>query len=229
MKLKHRQVPFTFKAIKDDGTFKGYASVFGNADAYRDVVMPGAFADSLVSWKAQDAMPPILWQHNSASPIGATTAINEDGKGLYVEGQLLVKDVQQASEAFALAKAKVVRGLSIGYDPIEEEYDGKTNVNKLIKIDLWEYSFATFPANTEATITSVKSLLAAGDLPTLSDFEDFLREAGSFSRSQAKVVAKYGLERLLAQRDADESKGDRHDSHDVDSILALIREHPIQL
>jgi len=229
MKLKHRQVPFTFKALKGDGTFSGYASVFGNTDKYRDVVMPGAFADSLVQWKADDAMPPILWQHNSAAPIGATTAISEDGKGLFVEGQLLIKDVQQASEAFALARAKVVRGLSIGYDPTEEEYDGKTNVNKLIKIDLWEYSFATFPANTEATITSVKSLLASGDLPTLADFEDFLREAGSFSRSQAKVVAKYGLERLLAQRDADESKADEHDNHDVDSILALFREHPIQL
>jgi uncharacterized protein len=226
MKLKHRQVPFTFKAVKDDGTFEGYASVFGNTDAYRDVVMPGAFADSLVKWKEQDAAPPVLWQHQSYSPIGATTAISEDGKGLYVAGQLLIKDVQQAREAHALAKAKVVRGLSIGYDPIEDEYDGKTNVNKLIKLDLWEYSFATFPANTEATITQVKSLLAGGDLPSLPDFEDFLREAGSFSRSQAKVVAKYGLERLLAQRDADEGKADEHD---VDSILAVIRENPITL
>lgn len=226
MKLKHRQVPFTFKAVKDDGTFEGYASVFGNTDSYRDVVMPGAFADSLVEWAAQDAMPPILWQHYPDKPIGATTSIAEDGKGLVVAGQLLIKDVQQSREAFAFAKAKVVRGLSIGYDPVEEEYDGKTNVNQLIKVDLWEYSFATFPANTEATITQVKSLLAAGDIPTLSDFEDFLREAGSFSRSQAKVVAKYGLERLLAQRDADKGTGDEHDSHDVDSILAVFRENP---
>jgi HK97 family phage prohead protease len=226
MKLKHRQVPFQFKAVKDDGTFEGYASVFGNTDAYRDVVMPGAFADSIVKWKQQDAMPPCLWQHQSYSPIGATTDLAEDGKGLFVAGQLLIKDVQQSREAFALAKAKVVRGLSIGYDPTEEEYDGKTNVNRLIKVDLWEYSFATFPANTEATITSVKSLLAVGDLPSLSDFEDFLREAGNFSRSQAKAIAGHGLVRLLEQRDADKSKlGEK----EVESVLAMIREHPLQL
>ena len=229
MKLKHRQVPFAIKAVKSDGSFEGYASVFGNTDSYRDVVMPGAFADSIAEWKAQDAMPPVLWQHQSYAPIGATTDLAEDGTGLYVAGQLLIKDVQQSREAFALAKAKVVRGLSIGYDVVQEEYDGKTNVNRLIKVDLWEYSFATFPANTEATITSVKSLLASGDLPTLADFEDFLREAGSFSRSQAKVVAKYGLERLLAQRDADEGKTDDSDSVDVESILAIIRENPITL
>ena len=226
MKLKHRQVPFQFKAVKDDGAFEGYASIFGNTDAYRDVVMPGAFAQSLADWRAQDAMPPVLWQHQSFSPIGATTAISEDGKGLVVAGQLLIKDVQQAREAFALAKAKVVRGLSIGYDPVQEEYDGKTNVNRLLQVDLWEYSFATFPANTEATITAVKSLLAGGELPSLSEFEDFLREAGSFSRSQAKAIAGHGLVRLLEQRDADKSKlGD----NEVESILAMIKEHPIQL
>lgn len=226
MKLKHRQVPFHFKAVKDDGSFEGYASIFGNTDAYRDVVIPGAFADSLVNWQQQDAMPPVLWQHQSYSPIGATTAIAEDGKGLVVAGQLLIKDVQQAREAFALAKAKVVRGLSIGYDPVEEEYDGKTNVNRLIKVDLWEYSFATFPANTEATITAVKSLLAAGELPSLPEFEDSLREALGYSRSQAKAIASHGLKFLLEQRDADKSK---LAETEVESILAMIKAHPVQL
>jgi len=226
MKLKHRQVPFQFKAVKDDGTFEGYASVFGNADLVRDVVMPGAFADSLAEWKAQDAMPPVLWQHDARNPIGFTTDLAEDGKGLRVGGQLLIKDVQQAREAFALAKAKVVRGLSIGYDATEEEYDGKTNVNKLIKVNLYEYSFATFPANIEASITSVKSLLAGGELPSLSEFEDFLREAGNFSRSQAKAIAGHGLVRLLEQRDADKSN---LDTKAVESVLALFKEHPIQL
>jgi HK97 family phage prohead protease len=225
MKLKVRQVPFQFKAVQDDGTFEGYASIFGNTDSYRDVVMPGAFANSLAKWKAQDAMPPVLWQHQSYSPIGATTDLAEDGKGLRVAGQLLVKDVQLAREARALAKAGVVRGLSIGYDPVTEEYDGKTNVNRLLEIDLWEYSFATFPANTEATITAVKSLLAAGELPTLPEFEDSLREALGYSRSQAKAIASHGLKYLLEQRDAD--KGISTD--EVESIMAMIKAHPVQL
>lgn len=226
MKLKHHTVKFQFKALKDNGEYEGYASTFGNADQIRDVVMPGAFADSLVKWAAEDAMPPCLWQHDSYAPIGATTSIAEDGKGLAVAGQLLIKDVVQAREAFALAKAKVVRGLSFGYDTIEEEYDGKLNINKLIKVDLYEYSFVTFPMNTQATITSVKQMLAGGELPSLSEFEDFLREAGNFSRSQAKAIAGHGLRKLLEQRDADKSK---LDDSEVESVLAMVREHPFQL
>jgi HK97 family phage prohead protease len=226
MKLKHRQVPFQIKATKDDGSFEGYASVFGVTDAYRDVVMPGAFAQSLADWKAQDAMPPVLWQHRSDQPIGYTTAIAEDGKGLAVSGQLLVKDVQQAREAFAFAKAKVVRGLSIGYNPVDEEYDAKTNVNRVLRVDLWEYSFATFPANTEATITQVKALLESGETPTLREFERLLREQCGYSRKQAEHISTRGYANFLVQRDA--GHGDDV-IEDVEAILALFKEPPIIL
>ena len=55
-------VPFEVKAVSDDGLFSGYGSVFGVLDSYKEVVAPGAFAESL-----QSRMPALLWQHASFS------------------------------------------------------------------------------------------------------------------------------------------------------------------
>ena len=41
--------PVDLKRVDADGTFCGYASLFGKEDMGRDVVMPGAFAESLSS------------------------------------------------------------------------------------------------------------------------------------------------------------------------------------
>ena len=64
----------------------------------------------------------------------------------------------------------------------------------------------TFPANDESRIDAVKSLLQKGELPTLSQFEKFLREAG-FSKNQAVAIASHGLRRLLGEpKDTDAEK-----------------------
>ena len=66
----------------------------------------------------------------------------------------------------------------------------------LIEVALHEVSLVTIPMNEKALITSVKSIIQAGQLPSLSQFEDFLREAG-FSKSQAAAIAGKGLSSLL--------------------------------
>jgi HK97 family phage prohead protease len=204
MKIKRLQFAFELKSLDTDGSFAGYGSVFNNADAYRDVVKPGAFQKTLEEWKTKGALPPILWQHDSRSPIGPYTLMREDSKGLYTEGQLLIKDVQQAREAHALMKANAIRGQSIGYNvPMGgEEYDGETNVNNLTEIELWECSIVTFPANTSAVVTDVKNLLGAGETPTIRQFESFLRDAGGYSRKQAEQISTLGYAKFLKQRDA---------------------------
>ena len=222
MKLKQRQFGFKIKAVEDSGAFAGYGSIFGNADAYRDVVMPGAFAKSLASWKERGALPPVLWQHRSDQPIGPFTKMAEDGQGLYVEGQLLIQDVKKAREAQALLKSGAIRGMSIGYDVPEDgmEYDGKTNVWKLTEIDLWECSIVTFPANVEASVTQIKSQIAGGKLPSVSEFEELLRDAAGFSRKQATAIASVGYAKFLNQRDAE--GGDGSESIALDDLVAHI-------
>lgn len=152
-----RAFDFRVKEFGERGTFSGYASVFDVIDSYREVVMPGAFAATLETWKQREALPPLLYQHNSREPIGVFTLMREDEKGLYVEGELLVDDIQRAREVHALLKRKGIRGMSIGFDVDEESYDSRAGILSLKTVDLWEVSIVTFPANQAANVESVKS------------------------------------------------------------------------
>ena len=188
-------------------------------DYYREVVVPGAFRESLETWAGKKRLPPILWQHRSGEPIGPFLEMREDDVGLYVRGQLLVSEVQRAREARALLKSGAIGGMSIGFDVVEDEYDSRSGIRSLKKVNLWEGSIVTFPANEAAQVVAVKAW--DGDLPSMSEFEDFLREAGGFSRSQAKAIAGHGLGRLL--REAGGGTASDGGSVDVKSLLADVR------
>lgn len=201
MDLKYIDRPFELKAVEDSGVFTGYGSVFGNVDSYKEVVAPGAFAESLAGWKDAGRMPPVLWQHRSGEPVGPYLELREDTHGLWAKGQLLVDDVVRAKEARALMKAKAVNGLSIGIVTREDSYDRVTGVRTLKKVDLWEISIVTFPANPAAQISSVKSAIDA--LETLADAERYLRDAGGLSKAEATAFVSR-LKSMPARRDADE-------------------------
>ena len=197
MQLKHLDVPFEIKAVKDDGTFAGYASVFGVKDSYDEIVLPGAFAETIKEWTAKGKMPPILWQHRSGEPIGIHTEMREDAVGLYIEGRLIT-EVGRAKEAHALMKAGAISGISIGFITREDSFDRVTGVRSLKRIDLWENSIVTFPANQAAQVTTVKRL---EELGSVRDCESHLRDVCGMSQSEAKTF----LSRVssLSQRDVE--------------------------
>lgn len=203
MKIKTLDVALDLKQanIQADGTFRGYGSVFGTVDSYQEIVVAGAFSKSLKAWAARGSMPALLWQHDSAQPIGIYTSMSEDKHGLLVEGQLALETVK-GKEAYALLKMGALNGLSIGYVATEWTTNSKSGITALDVIDLWEVSLVTFPANSDARIDVVKSSLNNGILPSLKDFEGFLREAG-FSRTEAAAIAGKGLRHLVSQREAD--------------------------
>lgn len=201
MELKYLERPFEVKAVEDDGTFEGFGSIFGNVDSYKEIVAPGAFAESLAGWKASGRLPPVLWQHRSGEPIGPYLSMEEQAVGLHVKGQLLVNDVQRAKEARALMKAKAVNGLSIGFVTREDSYDRVSGIRTLKKVDLWEVSVVTFPANPAAQISSVKSSIDA--IETVRDAEAFLRDVGRLSNAQAAAFISR-FKSLSGQRDSDE-------------------------
>lgn len=187
-------IPFKIKAVSEDGLFSGYGSVFGVVDSYQEVVAPGAFAESL-----QGRMPALLWQHRSGEPIGVYTAVKEDSIGLYVEGKLALKTARGA-EAYELLKMQALNGLSIGFITREDSYDKVSGIRTLKKVDLWEVSLVTFPANDASRVATVKGIEA---INTLSDVEAYLREAGGLSRRESlAIIAR--IKSLHGQRDADE-------------------------
>ena len=208
--MEMKSFDFDIKTVNDSGTFTGYGSVFGNVDGGNEIVMKGAFSESLANRAAKGGKLPILWQHRSGEPIGVYDSVKEDDHGLFMSGRLLINDVQRAKEAYALMKAGAVTGMSIGYTVGLDSTDQKTGVRTLKALDLKETSIVTFPMNDAARISTVKSLdqkLKAGNLPSLPEFEDFLREAG-FSKTQATAVAGWGLRKLLDRREADGTPGE---------------------
>lgn len=191
MQNKRLAFPLELKAVNDDGTIVGYGSVFGEVDSYKERVQPGAFKASLAAWKEKGRLPAMLWQHDPAEPIGVWESMEEDGHGLVVTGRLLKDDVRQAREAFALAKAGAVTGLSIGFRILDAK-PSASGVIDLLALDLWEVSLVTFPACDSARVERVK---------TVRELEKLLRDAG-LSRRDAVAVASHGFTGL-DQRDAD--------------------------
>lgn len=180
MSMKTRNVQLSVKAVGNTGEFEGYASVFDVVDSYNDVVVAGAFMESLTDHASKGTMPALLWQHKADEPIGKWLEMKEDERGLYCRGQLLIEDDPLAKRAYAHLKAKSVSGLSIGYALKKWAYDEDHGVLELLEIDLWETSIVTFPANEQARVDEVK---------TRRDLETLLRATGCCSQKEAKLVA----------------------------------------
>jgi len=197
--LRRKQFAFEVKEVGADGTFAGYGSVFGVKDQQGDIVVPGAFDRTLKEWGTKGALPPMLWQHDQHEPIGGYTQMTPDEKGLFVKGKILLNAGPTEVRAYEHLKAGSVRGLSIGYSMFAggTEYDKANDAYMLKAINLWELSVVTFPANPEALVDSVKSILETG---APKEFERFLRDAG-LSREQAKGLMARGYE-ALRLRDA---------------------------
>ena len=140
--------------IDSDGTIEGYASLFGEIDQARDMVMPGAFEKSLRTRGVRRI--PMLFQHDPAEPIGVWLDLREDYRGLYARGRL-IPEVARGHELLALLKAGTADGLSIGFRTVKGRLDPKTRVRKLDIIDLWEISLVTFPLLAGARVRSVKA------------------------------------------------------------------------
>lgn len=193
---RHLQCALELKLAGDAAamTFSGYGAVFDNVDAYGDMIVKGAFAETIAYAKSSGQWPAMLMQHggwgigaDDMTPVGIWTSLEEDGIGLKVEGKLAATD--RGKEAYALLKMDprpAINGLSIGY--IVKSYEPRSRPEeprrKLTKVDLMEISLVTFPANPKARVANVKS---AG----ITVAEKALRDAG-FSRTAAKEILAKG-------------------------------------
>lgn len=161
-----KDLKFDIKSVSETGTFEGLLSVYGVVDLVNDIVVKGAFTKTI---KDNNGIVPMLWQHDPKQPIG-TLELRDTEEGLHVKGTFAL-EVKQAQEAYALVKARVIRGLSIGYDPIKKSI--KDGVRHLTEVKLWEGSVVTFPALPIAQISSVKA-------DSKDDFASVLDEMQTF-------------------------------------------------
>lgn len=161
-------LPFKLKADQDTRTVEGYASVFNVLDSDGDVVVPGAFQESITERFHEEQLIKMLWQHDPAEPMGLPVELREDSRGLFFKAR--VSDTQANLDRLKLMADKVVDRVSIGFqvlkaeefedDEAREQLSGIAKVlplMRLTKLKLYEFSPVTFAANEKAVILAVKS------------------------------------------------------------------------
>src|SRR5580765_1483461 len=140
----------TVKAVDDETrTITGMAST-PSPDRLEDVVEPTG---------AQFKLPlPLLWQHDSSQPIGHVTHAKVGKSGIEIVAKIAKGVTAEIDRAWALIKAGLVPGLSIGFKSLKHEIIPTTKGIRFKKWSWLELSCVTIAANEQATITTIRSL-----------------------------------------------------------------------
>lgn len=168
--MKTKTFDVEIKAVGDggEGTFTAYASVFGNIDSYGDVVVAGAFAESLAEYAAAGDPIPLYWRHRMDDPmmnIGGADG-EEDEHGLLVKCALDL-DTPNGAQTYKLLQKRRVKQMSFAYDVLEGGWVEKTEDGQKIqfyelrKLRLHEVSVVPVGANQETEILTVKTAAEA--------------------------------------------------------------------
>jgi HK97 family phage prohead protease len=146
----------------------------------------------------------MLWQHVSFWPVGNWTAAGVSSDGIQVEGEmpLFAKGRvlrERIEEAWESVKLGLVRGLSIGFRPLDYTWD-KDSEGFLFKEWEWlETSLVTIPANAEATIQVVRACDLAANKPALGLAGEAVRmDSATLARVRAARDRRSALERAGA-------------------------------
>jgi len=139
----------TIKSIDEDlRIIEGIAST-PSTDRMGDIVEPDG---------AEFVLPlPLLWQHNSEQPIGHVIKAAVTAAGIVITARIAKGVLPSIDQAWALIKAGLVRGLSIGFSPIEFSEIKGTFGLRFTKWEWLELSAVTIPANVDASIQLIKS------------------------------------------------------------------------
>lgn len=176
---------FDTKAANGAGTISGYASVTNVIDDGGDVIVTGAYADTIKDFLSSGF---VCHSHdwNVSGVVAFPVEAKEDGKGLLVKAQFHSTPDAQAvrTKADERMKAGLQVGLSIGYRPsadplwvMSDQYASElpkyikpellaenlakaqrwSRIRILPKVELREFSIVTSPMNRMAEATAVKS------------------------------------------------------------------------
>jgi HK97 family phage prohead protease len=146
---------FSIKAFDDDKRELDGIATTPTPDRLGDVVEPKGAIFKLPL--------PLLWQHMSDKPIGHVTSAKVTNSGISIRAKLVKTDEpgtlkDRLDEAWQSLKLGLVRGLSIGFNPLEQSQIKDTYSYRFLSWEWLELSAVTVPANAEATIQTVKSI-----------------------------------------------------------------------
>ena len=163
MTQTNKSFPVTIKA-NDGGSSRAFKATIttDSMDRDREVVLP-------VGMDKRDFMknPILLWSHDPLHPVGKINALYRKDNGWDMEAELADRpDGHQgewkADELHALMKAGILKGISIGFMPIDSRQPSKKDLETygqdlrrvITKYKLCEVSLVSVPANQDALVTA---------------------------------------------------------------------------
>lgn len=160
-KMEHLYKSFELKA-DENGMVAGYFSTYDKTpDSYGDIIEPGAFTETIKKREESGHPFPLCFNHDFSAVIGAVKTIEDTEKGPYIEAEFL--DTAMAQDVRKMLQSGAIYQFSFAYDVLgarqpneEEKKDGIQNV--LTKLEVFEISVVTVPANQNAVATEVKSV-----------------------------------------------------------------------
>lgn len=177
----HKQAP------EDSNIAIFYGAVFNNVDHDYDVIVPGAFTNTIPRIKS--GRVPLYDGHGRkvSDVIGHLFDAEEDDFGL-----LCMARISEAPSAQD-AKQKILDGsvsaFSIGYDSIVEQYERREEypipIRVLKEVRVWEISAVPIPANDEARLVSIKSRAVPHQGLPLASVGHVYKQADAVARVKA--------------------------------------------
>lgn len=149
----------------ETGKIAGFFSTYEKTpDSYGDIIVPGAFTETIRK-RAESGHPfPLCWNHDFSSVIGVVDKVEEREAGPYIEATFL--DTALAQDVRKMVQSGAVYQFSFAYDVLkarqpneEEKKNGVLNV--LEEVEVFEISVVTVPANQNAVVTDIKSAIEA--------------------------------------------------------------------
>ena len=185
----------------ENGVVEGYASTWTKTpDSYGDIVIKGAFTETLKKRKATGHPFPLCFNHDFDQIIGAVFEAEEDDYGLKISASFL--NTPAAQEKRELVKEGIVWQFSFAYSVLgseaSTEEEKKQGIwQKLTKLDLYEVSLVPVPANQTAVVTDIKN-------------DDNIEEkAGKRNSAKDEALIRDAISALQALLDtADENQGE---------------------
>jgi phage head maturation protease len=190
------------KALDDSGRFGGYLVLFGDAEHPDASTYKDYFAADTDYWSDLPATLPVIYGHGQDPMIRArrlgrgTVKADDDGAGLWLEGQLALRDAYEQKVWQMIQDGKL--GLSSGSAPHLIRRDKQGNgTHKVASWPLVEASLTPTPAEPRILVHALKSLGLGGAAPAPSLAESLATLA---TDARGLVVL---VERALKAREAE--------------------------
>ncbi len=204
-----------FNIDEAQGVVECFVAGIGNKDSVGDIIVPGAFTDSLKRRK-----PRVVWGHNWNEPIGKVLEMYEvppsDPRlpmkmraagigGLYAKVQFNLKS-ERGRQAFAdVAFFGEEQEWSIGYKTLDADFDPQRQANVLKKVELYEASPVLHGANQLTGTISIKSFEG-------NDQKGYMREEnGNITEAGRSLLARFMASNMQRNKPQAEAKPEQDD------------------